>query len=488
MSQPARTRRRIASTLAGLLAGLLALVIAAGTLLWAQAEKVVLGAEGYLFGVPLVLMDLTRSESTTRHMPENQLRRARYTPTADFREVVRPTVDLLYTSAFIDLAQGPWVLRLPPNPDRFEVFSLLDAWTDVYAAPGTRTHGGAGGSYLLAGPDWRGEVPAGMRLLRGSTRMAWLIGRTQVAGTQDLPRVHQLQDGVSLMRIGQHTPDAEAPATSPAYSPANPTATPPAKPSASATSPAAPAASPLAVLRAMDTQAYFTRLALLMKDNRPRPTDRPMVMKLERLGLSPGQPPAWGWLDHASVALGRWIADHRLARELAEPRQTVAGWQTPPDLLGRFGTAYSIRAAVAMVGLGANLPEDAMYPTAQVDGTGQPLDGSHRYRIRFAPGQLPPVSAFWSVTAYGSDDFLQEVASKRHAVGSRDALVVNADGSLDLLVQAEPPPAAWRANWLAVRAGERFTLTARLYGPQEPALQRRWHMPPVERLPRETAP
>lgn len=457
-----------------ILATVLALVIATGALLWVQREKIVLGAEGYLYGLPLVLMDLTRTEFVSRQVPENQLRRARQTPTASFREVVRPTVELLYTSAFIDLDQGPWVLRLPPNPDHYEVFSLLDAWTDVYAAPGTRSHGGAGGTYLLAGPRWEGAVPAGMTLLRAGTRMAWLIGRTQVKDAADLPRVHALQDGVSLARLG---------------------AAPGVPPSASAASagggegadravdkPLAKGDAPVERLRRMATGEFFQRLAALMVDNPPRAADRPMVMKLARLGLAPGQAPAWNGLDRASVALGRWLADFQVKRELAKPRDLVQGWQTPPDLLGRYGTSYNIRAVVALIGLGANLPEDAIYPSARVDAEGQALDGAHRYRIRFAPGQLPPARAFWSVTAYGADDFLLDVPQGRHSVGSRDPLVANPDGSIELLVQAEPPPPELRANWLPVRAGERFTLTARLYWPQVEALQGRWRMPAVERL------
>ncbi len=453
-----------------LLTGVLALVMALGAALWVQREKIVLGAEGYLYGLPLVLMDLTRTEFITRQVPENQLRRARQTPTANFREVVRPTVDLLYTSAFIDLDSGPWVLRLPPNPDHYEVFSLLDAWTDVYAAPGTRSHGGAGGTYLLAGPRWEGAAPAGMTLLRAGTRMAWLIGRTQVKDAADLPRVHALQDGVSLERLGA------APVAEPSTAPSAPAA------DTTADKPLAKGDAPVERLRRMPTGEYFQRLATLMADNPPRDADRPMLMKLERLGLAPGKPPAWNALDRASVALGRWLADFQVKRELARPRDLVQGWQTPPDLLGRYGTAYNIRAVVALVGLGANLPEDAIYPSARVDAEGKALDGAHRYRIRFAPGQWPPARAFWSVTAYGADDFLLDVPQGRHSVGSRDPLVANADGSIDLLVQAEPPPPGLRANWLPVRAGERFTLTARLYWPQVEALQGRWRMPAVERL------
>ncbi|MBN8509322.1 MAG: DUF1214 domain-containing protein, partial [Burkholderiales bacterium] len=140
-------------------------------------------------------------------------------------------------------------------------------------------------------------------------------------------------------------------------------------------------------------------------------------------------------------------------------------------------------AVVAMVGLGANWPADATYPNTRVDSEGRPLDGSRRYRLHFAPGTLPPVQAFWSITAYGGDDFLTANARHRHALGSRDALHLNADGSLDLAIQADPPADLPAANWLPVRAGEPFLLNARLYWPKPEALDGRWQLPPVQRLP-----
>ena len=190
-------------------------------------------------------------------------------------------------------------------------------------------------------------------------------------------------------------------------------------------------------MQALGTADFFTRLARLMVDNPPAPADAPMLAKLARIGVAPGRPPDWGPLERGAVSLGRWIAERRVRRELTQPRDLVHGWSTPPAMLGDYGTHYNIRAVVAMVGLGANLPADATYPNVRVDAAGQPLHGSHRYRLHFAPGQLPPVHAFWSVTAYGADDFLIDNPLGRHALGDRDPLVFNADGSLDLWVQAD---------------------------------------------------
>jgi hypothetical protein len=440
--------------------GLPAALLAAA--LYAKAEHIVLGAEGFMFGYPLVIMELTRAGSEAGIGPPNQLKRVRAFPDAKFKEVVRPNVDTLYTSAFIDMADGPFVFEMPAQGQRYELMPLMDGWTNVFAAPGTRTLGASGGRFLLAGPGWAGAVPEGLSLLRAPTRMVWLIGRTQADGSADHVVVHRLQDGLRLRTLADWQAGIEPPA--PAWQ-------------AAALRPPPP----VQQIGGMGSEEFFTRLALLMVDNPPAPADAPMLAKLARIGVAPGQPPRWGPLERMAVSLGRGIAERRVRRELAQPRDLVNGWSTPPAMLGDYGTHYNIRAVVAMVGLGANLPADATYPNARVDGDGEPLHGSRRYRLHFAAGQLPPVHAFWSVTAYGADDFLIANPLQRHALGDRDPLVFNADGSLDLWVQAEPPPQQQRANWLPVKHGEPFLLNARLYWPKPEALDGRWHMPPLQR-------
>lgn len=455
--------RRLGRRLRNGLLGLLAAVALAAGLLWAKAEYIVLGAEGYLFGYPLVIMDLTRAASAQSIAPPNTLKRVRAFPDAGFREVVRPNVDTLYTSAFIDMADGPFVLELPAQAQRYELMPLMDGWTNVFAAPGTRTLGGQGGRFLLAGPGWQGATPEGLQLLRAPTRMVWLIGRTQTNGVADYAVVHRLQDGIRLRTLADWQAGIEPPA--PAWQPAAERPVP-----------------PVQQMQALSTPAFFAKLAALMVDNPPAAADAPMLRKLARIGVAPGQPPDWGPLERGAVALGRWIADRRVARELKQPREAVNGWVTPPAVLGDYGTHYNLRAVVAMVGLGANLPADATYPNARVDGQGRPLSGQHRYRLHFPQGGLPPVKAFWSVTAYGADDFLIANPLGRYALGDRDPLVFNADGSLDLWVQADPPEPARRANWLPVQAGAPFLLNARLYWPEAAALDGRWHMPPLQCL------
>lgn len=450
---------------------LLGLIAAAGTVLYAKFEHIVLGAECYLYGYPLVITDVTRGHAAMTVGPENQLRRVRQFPDANFKGVVRPNVDTLYTTAFIDMAQGPWVFEMAANDQRYEVMPFMDAWTNVFAAPGTRSSGTGGGRFLLVGPTWQGTPPEGLTLLRAPTRMVWLIGRTQTNGAADYPQVHRLQDGLTLRRLG-----GDASAGAPAPSPPSPPLPPAWQASATALPP------PVQQMQAMATEAFFKRLALLMADNPPAPADKPMLVKLARIGIAPGQPPQWSLLDRWSAGLGRWIADFKVAQELKKPRDLQRGWSTPPAILGQYGTHYNTRAVVAMVGLGANLPADASYPSTRVDARGDALHGSHRYRLHLLAGALPPVNAFWSVTAYGVDDYLIDNPLQRHALGDRDALRFNADGSLDLWIQADTPAADKQSNWLPVKAAAPFLLNARLYWPKEAALSGTWGMPAVERL------
>jgi hypothetical protein len=440
------------------LLALLGIAVLGAALLTSLADQILASAEAYLYGYPLVIMDVTRTHAALTVGPENQLRRVRQFPDARFNAVVRPNVDTLYTTAFIDMAQGPCVFEMAANDLRYELMPFMDAWTHVFAAPGTRVSGTAGGKFLLVGPAWQGTVPQGLSLLRSPTRIVWLIGRTQTNGVADYPLVHRLQDGLTLRRLVE--PSAPAAAWQPSAQPARP---------------------PLQQMQDMSTEDFFIRLAALMVDNPPPAADGPMLARLARLGIVAGRPLRWGPLDRWIVGMGRWAADFRVARELKKPRSLVRGWSTPPANLGQYGTDYRTRAVVAMVGLGANLPADAMYPQAQVDAQGATLHGSHRYRLHFRAGDLPPVKAFWSVTAYGADDYLIDNPLHRFALGDRDPLVFSADGSLDLWIQADAPPAERRSNWLPVKAGAPFLLNARLYWPKEAALTGAWGMPAVER-------
>ncbi len=446
---------------------LLALVSA---ILFFIKDKIILGAEAYLYGYPLVMMETTRVHSAKYIGPENQLRLVRQFPNAQFKDVVRPNVDTLYTTAFISMKEGPWVFEMPANDQRYELMPFMDAWTHVFASLGSRTTGNRGATYLLVGPQWMGEVPKGMSLLKSPTDMVWLIGRTQTNGTVDFATVHALQNRLRLTKLHglSETPSANSDSQKLAI------------PVWQASS--APAIPPVAQMKAMSTPAFFNQLMQLMVSNPPAAEDAPLLARLAQLGIRPGQAVNLNGLQQMSFSLGRWIANQRVMKALNTKAQD-GSWSVPPLNLGQYGTDYNTRAAVAMVGLGANLPEDAIYPNTALDHEGKPLNGHHRYRVHFAANALPPVKAFWSMTAYGADEFLIDNPLQRFALGDRDPLVFNADGSLDIWIQATPPDQKEaNANWLPVQRGKAFLLNARLYWPEDKALKGQWKMPVVERL------
>jgi hypothetical protein len=448
----------------------LVLVTLLAALLLVMKDKITLGAEAYLYGYPLVMMETTRVQSEKYIGPENQLRLVRQFPNAQFKDVVRPNVDTLYTTAFISMKEGPWVFEMPVNEKRYELMPFMDAWTHVFASPGTRTLGHQSVTYLLVGPQWDGQAPLGMTLLKSPTDMVWLIGRTQTNGEADFATVHELQNRLRLTKWPQ----------------------PPNSQSASTDShrdtqavwqvSSEPNLPPVAQMRALSTPEFFNRLMQLMVSNPAATADAPLLQRLAQLEIKPGQAVHLSWLNELSFSLGRWIANQRVMKALNTKAQD-GSWSYPPLNLGRYGTDYNTRAAVAMVGLGANLPEDAMYPNTALDHRGQALNGQYRYRLHFAANALPPVKAFWSITAYGADEFLIDNPLQRFALGDRDPLVFNADGSLDIWIQASPPDQKEAsANWLPVQMGSAFLLNARLYWPEEKALSGQWKMPVVERL------
>ena len=432
--------------------------------LFAIKDKIMLGAEAYVYGYPLVIMDITRAQSAINIGPENELRRVRQFPDANFKDVVRPNVDTLYTTAFLSMKEGPWVFEMPVQSERYELMPFMDAWTNVFASPGTRTRTGNASTYLLAGPDWQGTVPAHMTLLRSPTDMVWLIGRTQTNGAADFETVHRIQDGLKL-----HAFKSKETAIAPSH----------AEKKINVLASGLP---PVAQIKALSTPVFFKRLFQLMVENPPAPEDAPLLKRLALEGLEPGPAVKLSALNGFGFSVGRWLADLKIKRALSD-KDKEGSWRTPPLNLGKYGTDYNTRAVVAMVGLGANLPEDAIYPNTVSDQEGRALNGKHKYRIHFDTKQLPPVKAFWSITAYGADEFLIDNPLQRFALGDRDALHYNSDGSLDIWIQAEAPANAdMKNNWLPVKANAPFLLNARLYWPKEDALNLKWQMPPVERL------
>ncbi len=228
----------------------------------------------------------------------------------------------------------------------------------------------------------------------------------------------------------------------------------------------------------MDAATFFGRLADLLKDNPPAEADKPMVEKLARLGIAPGrfEPRNAKALERGAAAGWQMI----LAEARKPQGKVVNGWDVMGNI-GRYGTNYPFRAVVALVGLGANLPEDAVYPHAKVDSDGKPLTGANRYVVHFPKGQLPPVGAFWSLTMYNAKQAFVDNPIDRYAIGDRDKLKFNEDGSLTLYVQHESPGKEKESNWLPAPK-DSFNLFMRLYWPKKEILDGSWKPPAVTKV------
>jgi hypothetical protein len=430
-----------------------------------QAMKA-LSAEVFTYAYPLVLMDVTRELMSVR-TPPNTFSHKRTFPDAGFTEVVTPNADTLYSSAWLDLSREPVVLSVPDTRGRYYLMPMMDAWTNVFASPGKRTTGTQRGNFVITGPGWDGPLPKGMKQIKSPTTMVWLIGRTQANGKKDFPAVHRLQDQYRLTPLSAWQMGVRAAPEKPA----------PRSPTLDTQSP------PVEQVAAMDAQAFFSRFASLLPANPPAAADAPMVEKMRRMGLVPGVPFKTTVLEPATARAVQEGATAALQAISDLSRKGSAdagnGWVMHRDL-GNYGTNYGRRAVTAMVGLGANLPEDAIYASTRTDAAGKALQGGASYVLHFAKDQLPPARAFWSLSLYNQRQAFVENPIGRYAIGSRDRLRYNRDGSLDIYIQHERPERTKVANWLPAPP-DALNMTLRAYWPEQALLDGTWMPPPVER-------
>jgi hypothetical protein len=409
------------------------------------------GVQAVVYGMPLVLMDLTMKsfvDSPERPVAINQFAHLRTYPSATFKTVVRANVDTLYSTAFLDLSEEPIVLSVPDTRGRYYLMPMMDAWTNVFASPGKRTTGTAAGNFAITGPGWSGTLPPGVKELKSPTNLVWILGRTQTNGPADYAAVHAIQDGYKLVPLSSfgrpYTPPARV------VDPSVDTRTP-----------------PVEQLQQMSASTFFNALARLLKTNPPPSSEAPILAKLATIGVVPGQ--AWdaSKLD-PDVAKGLSqsvaVALKQLQGRTGNTSGLINGWKILPMNVGNFGSDYGLRALIALIAFGANLPADAIYPTTYFGGDGKSLSGANRYTLHFDKGQTPPVNAFWSVTMYDAQSFFVANSIDRYAISSWMPLKQNPDGSIDIYIQHDAPPAAMQANWLPAPAGD-FNLTLRMYWP-----------------------
>ncbi len=475
----------------GVTAGILSLVIGFGALvptaLSSRAEAAAItedeahaiGVEAYLYFYSLITMDVTRKQLTNMEPgpaslggPMNRFSNIPEFPAADMRVVVRPNFDTLYSSGWLDLTKEPMVVSAPDTGGRYYLLPMLDMWTDVFASPGWRTTGTGAGNFLVTPPGWRPDLrqrfveefklPDNTQRIDAPTPYVWIIGRTKTDGPADYDAVHKIQDGYKITPLSQwgKTPEPVTVKIDPSVDMKTP---------------------PKLQVDTMPAGTFFAYAAELLKLHPPHITDQPIVARMKRIGIEPGRSFDFDSLDPAVKTALETVPE--AAQKLMEWKvPTLArianNWSMNTDTMGVYGNYYLKRAIVTQLGLGANLPGDAIYPLNLADKDGKPLDGASNYTIHFDKAEIPPVDAFWSITLYDPQGFQVANALNRFAVSSWMPFKYNPDGSLDLYSQNESPGADKEANWLPAPKGL-FNLTMRLYAPKSVALTGKWNPPPV---------
>jgi hypothetical protein len=436
-----------------------------------EEEAHAIGVDAYLYFYSPITMDLTRKQLINQEPtpggiggPMNGFANVRAFPSADMRVVVRPNFDTLYSSGWLDLTKEPMVVSAPDTDGRYYLLPMLDMWTDVFASPGWRTTGTKADNFLVTPPGWTGTVPDGMTQIQAPTPYVWIIGRTKTDGPADYDAVHKIQAGYKITPLSQWGGEP--------------------KPLVVNIDSSVDMKTPPKIqVDTMPADKYFAYAAELLKLHPPHITDQPIIAQLKRIGFEVGKSFD---LDKADPAVKKGLAsaaeDAQKLMEWKVPTlaRIANGWSMNTDTMGVYGNYYLKRAIVTQLGLGANLPEDAIYPLNLVDDTGKPLDGASNYVLHFDKGQTPPVNAFWSVTLYDPQGFQVANPLNRFAVSSWMPFKYNSDGSLDLYFQNESPGADKEANWLPAPKGP-YNLTMRLYAPKGEALTGKWNPPPVTR-------
>jgi hypothetical protein len=447
-----------------------------------EAEAQAIAVDAYVYFYPLITMDVTRKQFTNIEPgkelgkgPMNTFNDVPEYPPANFKGVVRPNFDTLYSISYLDMTKEPVVVSVPDTNGRYYLLPMLDMWSDVFASPGWRTTGTQAGNFLVTPPGWRPDLrdrfveefklPKDTQRIDAPTPYVWIVGRTKTDGPSDYDAVHKIQAGFKVTLLSEWGK--------------------PAKPIEVKIDPSVDMKTPPKIqVDTMPAAKYFAYAAELLKINPPHVTDEPIIARMKKIGIELGKSFD---IDKVSPAVRKALesapeAGQKLMEWKVATLARVANyWSMNTDTMGVYGNYYLKRAIVAQVGLGANVPEDAIYPLNLGDETGKPLEGANKYTLHFDAGATPPVSAFWSVTLYDPEGFQVPNSLNRFAVSSWMPFKHNADGSLDIYFQNENPGKDKEANWLPAPKGA-FNLTMRLYAPKSDALTGKWNPPPVMRV------
>jgi hypothetical protein len=417
-------------------------------------------ADAFVWGYPLVVTQRTL-QTFASVIGVNTLFNQTALSNASTRLVVSPNTDTLYSVAVVDLRSEPMVLTVPDVTDRYWTYQFLDAFTTSFHYIGTRTTAGNGGQFVITAPGWKGALPAGAVQVAAPTPTMFLLGRYLVKGTADIPNVTALARTLAPLSTLTGT---QAPPPPPALGSA------PGTPQSVGTT----------------GGDFFDELGDALAVNPPASAfDAGILQSLSPLGIGAGDHPyakanaASDAMTTAALDAGVSAGMSRIAAAAASSGTEVSGWRVHLDI-GMAPTDTLLRAVIADVGWGANLPAEAVYARSTTDAAGAAYTGAKSYLLHIPAGLFPPVdptSGFWSVTLYGPDHFFYANPQNRYALGSDTAgLAFNTDGSLDVYIQNAAPTG--QANWIPAPAGA-FELMMRLYLPESSVLGGTYPYPPV---------
>jgi hypothetical protein len=462
------TRRAFASAIAGLPSLRFSGAYAQTGLTPAEARTI--AREAYVYGFPLVdsyriqhayFVDRQDHEFKA---PWNQLVNTPRVYTPADTAIQTPNSDTPYSFVGMDLRAEPLVLTVPPiEKERYFSIQLIDSYTFNFAYIGSRTTGNGGGSYLVAGPNWKGEKPSGVKeVIRSETEFVFALYRTQLFNPADIVNVEKVQAGYKAQTLSQFL-GTPSPAAAPVID----------------------FIKPLTPAEEKTSLQFFNILSFVLQFCPTVPSEIELMARFGRIGIGAGKT-----LDAAAnlspeirAALDQGVADAWAdfagLRKLFDEGKVTSG-----DVFGTreyLKNNYLYRMGAAVMGIYGNSKQEAMYPIYAIDSDGKKLEGANRYTLRFAPGQLPPVNAFWSLTMYDLPASLLVANSiNRYLINSPmlPQLQRDVDGGLSLIIQNESPGKDKEANWLPAPKGP-FILYMRLSWPKEEAMEGKWTAPPL---------
>jgi hypothetical protein len=432
-----------------------------------ENDSYTIGVQTYIYGLAPVMMQRTENLFVTTpgmgHAPVNQMGYSTHLVNASFTDVVTPNADTLYNTAFLELGKEPIVLHVPDTNGRYYVQQMLDAYTNTFNSVGRRTTGTGEGNFAIVGPGWNGSLPTGLQIIKSPTNTVWIIGRILVKSDSDLPNVLALQKQFTLTPLSQYG--------KPVVAAKNETL--------------ADVKEAIVSPYAQDSIRFFEELRVSLKNN-PTPTGEAALMAVfDRIGLGKNETPYGTNLDPAIVdGLSRAIKDgDQVVKSTLKNTKGfyINGW-TYNTNIGTYGYNYLIRAAITEGGLGANVPEEAIYAKAQTGTDGQPLNGANKYIVHFDKDNMPPVDAFWSLSMYNATTFLFVPNPVNHySLGDQTTgLMYNPDGSLDIYIQHDEPSGKG-SNWLPAPDGD-FYMVLRMYLPSPKILNGTYQIPQVQKV------